>query len=114
MKTISTLELKEKISQFSTLKANNKSLNDLTKTYPEYKESSLCNSFRNTSLKGNVNLIWDDINNCPGLFFEQHESFLNLVEDIQGNILEEDQWRDYYQSEEGFSLLVKAYEFFTK
>ncbi len=94
------------LQNLTPLQSTNKSLTDLIAIDNFYKDSFLCNESDDTKLTGEVSFIWDDNNGCPGVYFNDHESFLNICTD-------EDNWVAYYNSTIGFEKLKKAFNFFT-
>lgn len=70
----------------------------------------LCNEKAKTKLVGKVHFEWDHFNSCPGVYFEEHESYLNIIDDRIIN----DDFATFYNTPEGFALLKEGYKYFSK
>ena len=93
-------------------KGNSKTVNDLIKKFPTMKFTWLCNASNDRPVTGKVQLLFDKNNLCPGLFFEELESFLNLP--LPAIYEEKGEFAKYYNTSQGLKKLQQAFNFFTK
>lgn len=89
---------------------NGKSLIDLVSTFPKFKGIYFCNEKESTPVNCVVKLEWDDINQCPGIYIDEFDSYINLPLPKEFG----EDFALYYNTTKGKEDLEIVFNFLTK